>query len=207
MVCCALCPLVTAGVSAEERPSSGRTAGASTTASAAACSASAPSLPHNVRIDRHILPRVKKMLQRSPTFREQCRRLAATPWVHVGVKLDPRVFEARSYRALSVIQRPQPNLMVAMITLEVLSDPAVWLAHEFEHILEQVDNIDLEALADRKHGAWRVGPRMFETKRAIAAGDAVSQEVRSSGTDDETEVAAVTDDGPAGRLDDHNFVE
>lgn len=205
VVFCALCPLVTAGVSAEERPSSGRTDGAPTTASAAACSASPPSLPHNVRIDRHILPRVKKMLQRSPTFREQCRRLAAAPWVHVGVKLDPRVLEIRSYRALSVIQRPQPNLMIAMITLEVLSDPAVWLAHEFEHILEQVDDVDLELQTDHKR-AWRVGSNMFETKRAIAAGDAVSHEVRRRGTGVETQVAAVAEDGPAGRPD-HNFVE
>lgn len=201
-VCCAL---VTTGAQAEERPSSGRTADVPSTASGAACSASAPSLPHNIRIDRHILQRVRKMLQRSPTFRDQCRRLAAAPWVHVGVKLDPRVFETRSYRAVSVIQRPQPNLLIAMITLQVLTDPAVWLAHEFEHVLEQVENIDLEALADRKHAAWRVGSHMFETQRAIAAGEAVVAEVRGQSAEHKVEVTA---DGSAdSHDDDHNFVE
>lgn len=203
VIFCAWCPLITATLRAEERPLHSRTAGASLTPSASVCSASGKSLPPNIRIDRYVLPRVEKMLERSRTFREQCRRLAAVPWVHVGVKLDPRVFETRSYRALSVIQRPQPSLMIAMITLQVLSDPAVWLAHEFEHILEQVDEVDLEALADRKHAAWRVGPHMFETKRAIAAGDAVSDEVRRGRTDDGTAVASVVEGG----AHDHDFVD
>lgn len=203
-ICCVLCPLVTAGARAEERPSRVRSADAPTTSSAAVCSTSAPSLPHNVRIDRHILPRVKKMLQRSATFRDQCRRLAAAPWVHVGIKLDPRLFDARSYRAVSVMQRPQPNLLIAMITLQALTDPAIWLAHEFEHVLEQVDNLDLEALADRKHGAWRVGPHMFETKRAITAGEAVAAEVRGHSA---RHGADVPEEGPAVLPDDHNFVD
>lgn len=197
-----LSSLMTANLHAEERPSRARGADASTSSRAAVCSASAPYLPSNVRVDRHILPRVQKMLQRSPTFREQCRRLASVPWVHVGVKLDPRVFETRSYRAVSQIQRPNPDLLIALITLQVLTDPAVWLAHEFEHVLEQVDNIDLEALADRKHAAWRVGPHMFETKRAIAAGEAVVAEVQSAQRD-----ADVSEDGPAAPPDDHNFVD
>jgi hypothetical protein len=144
------------------------------------------------------------MLQRSRTFREQCRRLAASAWVHVGVRLDPRVFETRSYRAVSEIQRPNPNLLIALITLQVLTDQAVWLAHEFEHVLEQVDSIDVAELADRKQAAWRVGPHMFETKRAIAAGEAVAAEVRGQSAAHD---AALPEDGPAATDSDHNFVE
>lgn len=201
---CVLSSLMTAELRAEERPSRPRGADAPTASRVAVCSASAPNLPYNVRIDRHILPRVQKMLQRSATFREQCRRLAAAPWVHVGVKLDPRVFETRSYRAVSLIQRPNPDLLIALITLQVLTDPAVWLAHEFEHVLEQVDKIDLEALADRKDAAWRVGPHMFETKRAIAAGEAVVAEVRGQSAQHDADLSA---DGQAARSDDHNFVD
>lgn len=144
------------------------------------------------------MPRIKEMLRRSATFRQQCRRLAATPWAHVGVKLNPQLFEAQSYRALSFIQRPQPQLIVAQVTLHALSDPALWLAHELEHVLEQVDNVDVQELAEAKRGAWRVGVHMFETKRAIVAGETVAGEVRS-GSDDEP-MEAVDPDA-------HNFVE
>lgn len=202
-VCCALCSLVAAELSAEERPSRGGSAVARTTASPAVCVAST-SLPPNVRVERHLLPRVEKILERSPTFREQCRRLAAAPWVHVGVKLNPRVFDTRGYRAVSVIQRPRPNLMIALVTLEVLTDPAVWLAHELEHVLEQVDNVDLEALADRTRGVWRVGSHMFETKRAIAVGAAVAEEVRNRSAHHDRDVPR---ERPATLVDDHNSEE
>lgn len=197
---CALCVLATTMLSAAERPLPLGPADRSTDPSAAPCLASAPRLPKNVRVDRYLLPRITEMLRRSATFRQQCRRLAAAPWAHVGVKLNPQLFEAQSYRALSVIQRPQPRLIVAQVTLQALSDPAMWLAHELEHVLEQVDDVDVEELATRKRSAWRVGIQMFETQRAIAAGEAVAAEVR---TDSHERNAHAVDHGS----EPDNFVE
>jgi hypothetical protein len=54
------------------------------------------------------------------------------------------------------------------------------IAHEFEHILEQLDEVDLPSMAARPAtGVHTVpGSDHFETDRAIAAGRAVRAEVK-----------------------------
>lgn len=198
VVICALGLLMAAtGAAAAERPSSSRPADRPALPGEPVCEATSTRLPENVRIDPFLMPRIKEMLRRSASFRQQCRRLAAAPWAHVGVKLNPQLFEAQSYRALSFIQRPQPKLIVARVTLQALSDPALWLAHELEHVLEQVDDVDVQEMAETKRGAWRVGHHMFETRRAIVAGETVASEVRSGHSQPMD----------AGDPDEHNFVE
>jgi hypothetical protein len=86
-------------------------------------------LPPNVRLPGDTHKRVKTMLPRSPTFREQCRRLAGAPWVHVLVRVIVE-FDSSTYRARSTFRRPQPQLLLAMIDLSATADPAMWLAHE-----------------------------------------------------------------------------
>jgi hypothetical protein len=144
----------------------------------AACSASA-GLPSSIRVPREIRGRVETMLTRSPTFREQCRRLAAAPWLHVLVRLTADL-TAGSIRARSTITRPQPRLMLAVVDLAGSADPAIWLAHEFEHLVEQIDGVDLATLVADPLQAWQVQIGTFETRRAIRAGEAVSDEVHSN---------------------------
>jgi hypothetical protein len=66
------------------------------------------------------------------------------------------------------------------VSLRIL-DPAVieYFAHELEHVLEQLDGVDLpRAMARRVHGASLVGrPPVFETRRAIVIGRLVASEV------------------------------
>lgn len=152
-------------------------------ATEAPCTAASTRLPPNIRVESDLLPRVRVMLRRSPTFREQCQRLADNPWVHVRVRVEPTYFERRSYRAYSVIQRPQTNLIVAIVTLQGMADPAIWVSHEFEHVIEQVEAVDLDSLADGRRQAWRSGDGMFETARAIRAGETVIDEVRDNRAD------------------------
>lgn len=172
---------LSAGPAASERPA---IAAADVALDAAAtpvrpCRPATPVLPEHVRVDRLILPRVREMIRRSPAFRRQCQRLADLPWVHVAVRLDPRLASAQTYRAMSVIQRPQPTLIVAIVMLEPLADPALWLAHELEHVLEQVDGVDVARLASRKRNAWRVSDTLIETARAVEAGELVLDELRT----------------------------
>jgi hypothetical protein len=141
----------------------------------AVCSAMGD-LPPNVRLSRDIHKRVKIMLQRSPTFRAQCQRLAEAPWVHVLVRYTVQ-FDSSTYRARSTFRRPQPELLIAMVDLSATADPAMWLAHEFEHLLEQMDGVDMAKLTADPLQAWEVRTQMFETRRAIRAGQAVSDEV------------------------------
>ena len=52
------------------------------------------------------------------------------------------------------------------------------LAHEFEHILEQIEGLDLPTLSRVKgSGVREVEYAVFETERAQAAGEAVAAEV------------------------------
>ena len=60
-------------------------------------------------------------------------------------------------------------------------DPAVieYFAHELEHVVEQLDRVDLaRASASHVHGASATGrPPVFETRRAIVIGRLVANEV------------------------------
>ena len=56
------------------------------------------------------------------------------------------------------------------------------IAHEFEHILEQLDSVDLAAMAARSGTGVRAVSELghFETDRAIAAGRRVESEMASA---------------------------
>lgn len=135
-------------------------------------------LPANVNVQRELLKRVATMLARSATFRDQCRRLAETPWMHVRVMVKPEL-DRPSLRALSTIKRPQPRLFIALVDVAATADPTMWLPHEFEHLIEQLDSVDVEKQVDDGTGAWRVSERMYETTRAIRAGETVYEEVHT----------------------------
>ena len=51
------------------------------------------------------------------------------------------------------------------------------LAHEFEHVLEQIEGVDLAALAASSGAARQVEAGVFESERARAAGRAVAGEL------------------------------
>lgn len=148
------------------------------------CAAQSGRLPVNVRIDESLAPRVQLMLERSATFRGQCRRLAAAPWVHVGVRLGPYFLDRYGYRAYSTIQRPQPKLLIAVVTLQASADPSLWIGHEFEHLVEQIDDVDVARLASRLRDAWHTRHGMVETGRAVRAGNRIFDEVRTAVTQD-----------------------
>lgn len=144
------------------------------------CAAQSGRLPVNVRIEEALAPRVQRMLERSATFRGQCRRLAAAPWVHVGVRMGPYFLDRQGYRAYSTIQRPQPKLLVAVVTLQASADASLWIGHEFEHLVEQIDEVDVVHLASRLRDAWHTRQGMVETGRAVRVGNRIFDEVRAA---------------------------
>jgi hypothetical protein len=133
---------------------------------ASASSECESSLPLN--IDAGALePHLVELLQRSQTFRHQCERIAATPVlrVTVGVGLSMEV----GGRAQTVIRRYEAGAIRAEVTLRFAEDYYELLAHEFEHILEQVEGINLrDEVAARR--AWVTPSGAFETRRASDAG-------------------------------------
>ncbi|MGH9373721.1 MAG: hypothetical protein ACRD15_19545 [Vicinamibacterales bacterium] len=134
-------------------------------------------LPAGFEIPASARPLVEAMWRSSPTFRRQCARLAEAS-VLVVLTFDFPRQTAASNAESTITRTPR---MQARIRMRIV-DPAApeHLAHEIEHILEQVDQVDLvRAVGQGVHGAYLVQkPAVFETARAIAVGRQVAREVR-----------------------------
>lgn len=125
-----------------------------------------------------IRARIERMRQTSPTFRQQYERLIEAPLLLMRARIDPGLVQ-RSYRARTTLVRYSSGLIVASVEIGPGGHQAEWIAHEFEHILEQLEGMDLPALAtQRRPGVWYSGESMIETSRAMRAGRAVFDEMR-----------------------------
>ena len=118
------------------------------------------------------------MLRFSPTFRRQCIRIAHASYLRVLVQRSLQT-DVRSDGALTRISRTAQGGLEADVQIGVSGDPILLIAHEFEHILEQLDDVDLPAMAERSGTGVRALAQLghFETDRAIAAGLRVAEEV------------------------------
>lgn len=129
-------------------------------------------LPSNIEAGM-LQPVFIELLQQSATFRQQCARIGATRVlhvrIHIGVTLDDGA------RAQTIINRYDAGGIRAEVTVRFSEDYLELVAHEFEHILEQIDGVVLrdEVAAGR---AWRTPNGAFETRRASDAGMRVRQE-------------------------------
>jgi hypothetical protein len=138
----------------------------------------AQQLPSAIAIAPIYRPAVAAMLRYSPTFRRQCNRIARTPKLFVAIGASRASGEIAG-GALTRIVRSARGID-AVIEVVPSGDPVLLIAHEFEHILEQLDGVDLPAMATRVATGVHVvaDSGHFETDRAIAAGRQVMDEVR-----------------------------
>jgi hypothetical protein len=81
-----------------------------------------------------------------------------------------------SNRARGVVHRLAPGVVIANIVINDPAEATELLAHELEHVLEQVDGVDLKHAATRGE-AHQLADGAFETARAISAGKQVAGEV------------------------------
>ncbi len=135
-------------------------------------------VPSNIVIAPSYRHLVAEMLRDSPTFRHQCSRLARAS--DLRIEIGPSLMSGMSPdEALTRIVRRPSGGMDADVELGALGDPVLLIAHEFEHILEQLDGVDLPVMATRNATGVHLvrGSEHFETDRAIAAGRRVAQEV------------------------------
>ena len=149
-------------------------------ADAAAVAASAV-LPANIRLADNYRSVVQGMLRRSAAFRRQCSRIGRDP--RLSVIVEPELLPGRpGAAATTTIARNSRGGIEAVVRLTAQVDVAELIAHEFEHILEQLDDVDLAAMASRSRTGVRAISNLghFETDRAIAAGRRVSSEVASA---------------------------
>ena len=121
---------------------------------------------------------IAEMLEHSSTFRRQCERIvAAGPRVRISVRIDR--MPVTGPRARAVVRRFAYGFLDVDITIAFGANYVELLAHELEHVREQLENIDLCAEEMKGH-ASRDASGVFETDRAAQAGRLVWSEVQAS---------------------------
>lgn len=136
-------------------------------------------LPANLDVPPLLRPLLSKMWAQSQTFRRQCARLRAEPRIQVRVYMGAAGGHSGG-RAATEFQRRGTGLEAAVYlrNRDVERDRIELIAHEFEHILEQLDGLDLARLARLSPTTvWVIGDHVFETQRAAQTGRAVAAEV------------------------------
>ena len=136
-------------------------------------------VPANVEIADTYHEAVRGMLDRSRTFRQQCRRIGRASDLIVRVRRWFPQERLSDGAANTTIVRRRDGMIEATVLLGEAADAVELIAHEFEHILEQLDDVDLATLGRRPNtGVYLTGvSSRFETERAIAAGRRVAAEV------------------------------
>jgi hypothetical protein len=134
-------------------------------------------IPQNIHVAPSLRATVRDMWDTSPRFREQCRLIGATTIpVTIGY-VHPR--ELGGLRAKSVFYRAPAGLAYVRTSIGRAAslNTVELVAHELEHIVEQIEGLRL--VEDAGRGVRRVsGSQAFETERAIAVGEQVLREVR-----------------------------
>jgi Tol biopolymer transport system component len=136
------------------------------------------SLPPNLMSVAILHPALEKMRQSSPIFRRQCRRLAGASHLRVNLVLE-ELSRRPSHRARAAMEYRSGLLVSVTIHLTSFDEPVELIAHEIEHVIEQLDGVDLEAHA-RTGTVWKSEDGAFETRRAIEVGRRVLREVSLS---------------------------
>ena len=131
-------------------------------------------LPANLIVPDAARPVVASMWQNSPAFRRQCARLAENPAVIVRIEL--RVVMTNGL-AQAIVGRHgvkvDADVRVALLKPRLYAEH---IAHELEHVLEQLDGIDLRRLARQGlDGVVDLGGQ-YETARARSVGQTVALE-------------------------------
>ena len=131
--------------------------------------------PSNLTAGAVFQAALERMWQSSPTFRRQCRRLSTAPHLRVNLLLDD-LARRPSYNARAAMKRQRGVLVSVDIYLTRIEDPVELIAHEIEHVVEQLDEIDLEVHVGSGN-VWKREDGAFETRRAIEVGRRVAHDV------------------------------
>ena len=134
-------------------------------------------LPPTIQIVSTLDLVTQALLQRSDTFRAQCARIAQTPHVRVVVVMTPHLTGAAMRRARTSIRRYSTGAIHALVELPIVGEHAELLAHEFEHVVEQMEGIDLAERLRAGDEDVAQTDGYYETARAKAAGLAAMNEM------------------------------
>ena len=134
-------------------------------------------LPRNLNASETLGPVLLTMWQRSRTFRAQCARIERAPSLQL-VLTQVRGRQASRGGAHTQFTRSNHRLHAAVaVSLDLSSNALIELiAHELEHVIEQLDGVQLTGRTQK--GVFRNANDTFETARAAHIGQQVASEVR-----------------------------
>jgi hypothetical protein len=137
-------------------------------------------IPRNLIVGRPYQQTIEMMRELSPTFRRQMLRIAQAPHLTITLSVDSARGNA-DMRAYTTITRSQSGDLSAIVRIKDVEHAPELIAHELEHIIEQLDGVDLGAMASRQAtGVRRCECReldTFETVRAVSVGEQVAREM------------------------------
>jgi hypothetical protein len=132
-------------------------------------------VPANIVVPIGLQGLLRRMWQRSPTFRRQCARIASVGEVNVRIRWRSSTGDAACAKTTV---RPHAKGLEADVRLGCPERIVELLAHEIEHIIEQLEGVRLADMARRVPSLVRaMADGSFETRRAIDVGRAVAAEV------------------------------
>ena len=136
--------------------------------------------PCNLVVPAAIRPVLRMMWERSPTFRLQCARIGAESRLVVELYTATSLAQSGG-RAASRITRDPAGRLDAHVYLAIHIPPVKLvelIAHELEHIVEQLDGVELDRIARRAPATvWQSWQGTFETARAVRIGQRVAADV------------------------------
>jgi hypothetical protein len=135
-------------------------------------------LPSNLTATGVFGPILDRMIRTSPTFRRQSRRIGAAEKLRVFLRPEQPAGRLSCY-GRTVLTRKNGALIAANVHVRIVgpvADPVQAIAHELEHIVEDLDGVDRGAHLGSGQ-VWQRADGAFETRRAIEAGLRVAREV------------------------------
>jgi hypothetical protein len=135
-------------------------------------------IPPKFYVPDSLESRFVDLWQRSPTFRGQCRIIAGAGVVVVIEIAPPAALVLRGVHAWSSIVKSERGLVrFARVRLANDGRWSLHLPHELEHIVEQIEGIDLDREARRSGQVWVVAGGAYETLRAKRVAEQVRREL------------------------------
>ena len=137
-------------------------------------------IPSNLKISSMYRELLEKMLSQSPTFRRQLLRIAAAQELTVYLKMTAPMWPG-NVRATTQFVRTDTGLLAATVEITPRRSDVELIAHELEHVIEQLDEVDLSAKVGHSNSgvhATSGGGMVFETIRATRIGQQVAREVQ-----------------------------
>ena len=137
-------------------------------------------MPRNLIVAAAFREHLRMMRALSPTFRQQCIRIAHEPRLTVVIDNDATAVSTET-RAFTRITRERNGGLRAVVRIKQREHVTELIAHEIEHVIEQLDGVDLKIMVTMNASGVRqcrcAETDSFETMRAVLAGEQVAREV------------------------------